>query len=751
MRRTDGAEKVSGALVFTEDMPLAGLAHAKLVLSYAASAMVRAIEADAAAALPGVLAVLTGAELGLEKDGPDAPLALQRVSFVGQPVVAVVAETPAAAADGAALVEVEYEPLAAAVEPEQAIAEDAPVVLPETSDEAGEASLHGAASAETESAPRPAGNISSQFELRRGDLEQGLAASAVRVEHEFSLARVHHGFLEPHVVTAAVQRDGSVTVWTPTQGMGAVRDSVARSLQVGGDRVRVVPMPVGGGFGGKIELLEPLVAHLARLVGRPVRLQLTRNEEFLLGRPAPASRITLELGATAAGSLSALRGDVSYDNGATGGWHAGISSELMISTYRVPNFLVSGREVATNKLPATSYRAPGGPQAYFALESCIDELGRALGLDAIDFRLGNASREGDPRGDGSPWPRIGLTACLEAARQHPVYTDARRPGEGLGVAVGSWPGAYGPAAAACRVEPDGTLSMHLGSIDISGSDTGFIMLAAETFGTSPSQVRILRTDSATSPESPMAAGTATTYSVGPAVARAVLEVRRQVLDLAGSHLEAAVDDLELSDGEVRVKGAPFRAVSVRELVGIAQQAGGPGPIHAVGRASVRGPAPMFCVHLARVRVDADTGAVQVTRYAAIHDVGHALNRDGVVGQIHGGVLQGLGRALGEEIVYDASGQLRTGSFADYSMPTVDMAPSIEVELLEVPSEHGQAGARGIGEPPVVPVVAALANAIRDATGVRLTSAPFSPEALAGYAVPLETGRRRSAELRSMKS
>jgi CO/xanthine dehydrogenase Mo-binding subunit len=293
--------------------------------------------------------------------------------------------------------------------------------------------------------------------------------------------------------------------------------------------------------------------------------------------------------------------------------------------------------------------------------------------------------------------------------------------------------------------------MHLGSIDISGSDTGFIMLAAETFGTSPSQVRILRTDSATSPESPMAAGTATTYSVGPAVARAVLEVRRQVLDLAGSHLEAAVDDLELSDGEVRVKGAPFRAVSVRELVGIAQQAGGPGPIHAVGRASVRGPAPMFCVHLARVRVDADTGAVQVTRYAAIHDVGHALNRDGVVGQIHGGVLQGLGRALGEEIVYDASGQLRTGSFADYSMPTVDMAPSIEVELLEVPSEHGQAGARGIGEPPVVPVVAALANAIRDATGVRLTSAPFSPEALSGYAVPLETGRRRSAELRSMKS
>jgi CO/xanthine dehydrogenase Mo-binding subunit len=751
MRRTDGAEKVSGALIFTEDMPLAGMAHAKLVLSYSASARVRGIQIEAALALPGVLAVLTGAQLGLEMDGPDAPLARDRVSYVGQPVVAVVGETAAAAADGAALVDVDYEPLPAAVEPEQAIREDAPRVIPETHDEAGEASLHGAASAETETAPRAVGNVSSQVEFQRGDVGQGLARSAVRVEHAFSLARVHHGFLEPHVVTAAVHRDGSVTVWSPTQGMSAVRDSVARSLELGGDRVRVVPMPVGGGFGGKIEQLEPLVAHLARLVGRPVRLQLTRNEEFLLGRPAPAARIALELGATADGALSALRGEVRYDNGATGGWHAGITCELMISTYRLPSFQVSGSEVATNKLPVTSYRAPGAPQAYFALESCVDELARELGVDAIDFRLGNASREGDPRGDGSPWPRIGLVSCLEAARRHPAYVDARRAGEGVGVAVGSWPGAYGPAAAACRVEADGTLALHLGSIDISGSDTGFAMLAAETFGTSPERVRILRTDSATSPESPIAAGSATTYSVGPAVARAVLEVRRQVLDLAGSHLEAAVDDLELAAGEVRVKGAPFRSVSVREVAGMAQRAGGPGPIHAVGRASVGGPAPMFCVHVARVRVDADTGSVAVTRYVAIHDVGHALNRDGVVGQIHGGVLQGLGRALGEEIVYDASGQLRTGSFADYSMPTVDMAPPIEVELLEVPSEHGPGGARGIGEPPVVPVVAALGNAIRDATGIRLTSAPFSPETLAGYSVPLETGRRRSAELRSMKS
>jgi len=492
-------------------------------------------------------------------------------------------------------------------------------------------------------------------------------------------------------------------------------------------------MPVGGGFGGKIFQLEPLVAHLARRVRRPVRLQLTRNEEFLLGRPAPSSRVALELGATGEGDLTALRAEIEYDNGASTGWHAGITAELLVSTYRVPSFQVTGREVATHKLPATSYRAPGAPQAYFALESCLDELSRQLGVDPIELRLRNASREGDPRGDGSPWPRIGLTACLEAAARHPAYVEPRGAGEGVGIAVGSWIGGYGPAAAACQVEADGTLALHLGSIDISGSDTGFAILAAEMFGTSPERVRVLRTDSTTSPVSPIAAGSATTYSVGPAVMRAVLEVRRQVLELAGSRLEAAADDLELVDGEVRVKGAPFRSISVVEVATVALQGAGQGPIHAIGRAAMKAPAPMFCVHVARVRVDGQTGAVAVTRYAAIHDIGRALNRAEVVGQIHGGVVQGLGRALGEEIVYDASGEQRTASFAEYVLPTADIVPTIEVELVEVPSEEGPMGGRGIGEPPVVPVLAAVANAIRDATGRRLTTTPFDFATLAGCA------------------
>jgi CO/xanthine dehydrogenase Mo-binding subunit len=754
MHRTEGEGKVTGRLAFTEDLRLAGLAHVKLVTSFVPSGTIAAIRTEEAAGMPGVVAVLTAADLGLEDDGPDEPLARSRVFHVGQPVAAVVAETPEAAADAAAAVEVEYDPLPAAVELERALGPDAPRVLPDSVKAGDEASAHGgdaAASAEDEASAHgaetgteeatAAGNVTSQVHLRRGEVDRAMAGAAVVVRGRYAVARVHQGFLEPHVVAAEARRDGTVTLWTPTQGHGAVRDAVAGALGLGRHLVSVVSMPVGGGFGGKIVLLEPLVAHVARAVRRPVRLSLTRNEEFLIGRPAPAAEVDVELGADAEGRLVALRGKVAFDNGAGGGWHAGIACELLASTYRVPSFSIEGSEVATNKLPASSYRAPGAPQAYFALESCMDELARRLSLDPIELRLRNASREGDPRGNGSPWPRIGLVECLEAARRHPLYTTPRADGEGLGVAAGCWIGGYGPAAAACRLEPDGTLSLQLGSVDISGSDTGFAALAAEVFGAAPEAVRVVHGDTTTAPAAPMAAGSSTTYSVGPAVIQAVQEVRREVLDIAATHLEAAAEDLELHDGEVRVKGAPFRSVSLVEIAQLADSGQtGRGPVHAMGRAAVNTSAPMFTVHVARVRVDDHTGALRVTRYAAIHDIGHALHDPDVVGQIYGGVVQGLGRALGEEIAYDQDGQLRTGSFTDYYLPAIDSVPEIDVQLVEVPSEHGPKGARGIGEPPVVPVLAAVGNAVRDLTGQRLTSAPFELQALAPAAGSPNGGR-----------
>src|SRR5206468_2316784 len=382
-RRQEGAEKVRGATRFTADLELAGLLHVRLVLSHAASARIGRIDTSAAKAALGVVDVVTGADLPeLEVAGPELPLAVDRVFFAGQPVVAVVAESEAAAIDAASLVE--------------------------------------------------------------GDA--------------YSIGGANHSFLEPHVSVVRPEPDGSLTIWSPTQGPFVVRDEVSQLAGLPPHKVRVVPMPVGGGFGGKVLLLEPLLALLALRVRRPVRLALDRSHEFVFGRPAPAARFEVELGAKRDGTLVALRATYTYDNGAAAGWHAGLTGNFLGGTYRIPNFELRGFEVATNKTPVDAYRAPGATQAFFALEVALDELAARLDLDPVELRLRNVSREGDPGADGRPWPRIASVEVLEEARRHPVYSAPVGAGEAVGVALGAWGGARTPSAAGCRVDPDGTIA-----------------------------------------------------------------------------------------------------------------------------------------------------------------------------------------------------------------------------------------------------------------------------------------------------
>jgi CO/xanthine dehydrogenase Mo-binding subunit len=726
LRRKEGRGKVDGSTRFTADLEMPGLAQVQLVLSHLPSARIRSIDVSAARAAPGVLAVVTGADLpDVEAGGPDKPLAVDRVFYAGQPVAAVVAETEAAAADAAALVEVDFEPLPPVVNPEQAMLDGAPEVLEANADGAeGDASMHGAATeSESEPVTRPR-NVSSVANYKRGDVAAGLAASDVVVKATYQIAGVHHGFIEPHVSMVRPEPDGGATIWAPTQGPFAVRDEIAKVLDAAPHEVRVISTPVGGGFGGKVTLLETLLVLLAQKVRRPLRLSLTRQQEFLMGHPAPAARFEIELGAKRDGSLVALRARYHYDNGATGGWHAGITGSFLGGTYRIPNFDITGYEVATNKTPTDAYRAPGGPQAYFALESAMDELASTLDIDPIELRLLNVSREGDLNAEGSPWPRIAMVECLEAARRHPLYTAPAGEGEGVGVALASWGGARSPAAAGCRVEPDGTVSILVGSPDISGSSTGLALIAAEAFGVSPEKVRVVIGDTSFAPQSPMAAGSQVTYSVGGAVYEAALEARRQLLEIATEELEAAPEDLDIVDGRVTVKGVPERFVEITKLVALSTEfMGRHKPVNATGRSAVQSASPAFTVHIARVRTDAETGAFQLTGYAAIQDVGRAINPPEVLGQIHGGSVQSIGRALGEQLFYE-DGQLRTGSFLDYELPTADQIPFIDVQLIEVPSPVGPLGAKGVGEPPAIPGPAAVANALARATGIRLREVPI---------------------------
>ena len=726
-RRQEGAEKVSGATRFTADLELVGLLHVHLVLAHVASGRITRIETGAAKKAPGVVDVVTAADLPhLDAAGPDLPLALERVFYTGQPVAAVVAESEAAAADAAALVEVEYDESPPVVDSSAALEDSAPTVLDqaETANEE-DASVHGAATgAEEEPADRPR-NTTGVVTRKKGDVDAALRGSDAVVRGTYRIGRAHHSFMEPHVSVIRPEPDGGLTIWSPTQGPFALRDDIAKLIHLPPHKVRVIPMPVGGGFGGKVELLEPLLALVARHLGRPVRLALHRSNEFVVGHHAPDAVFELELGAMRGGTLQALKASFRYDNGATAGWHAGISSSFLAGTYRFPSFEVHGLEVVTNKTPADAYRAPGATQTYFALESALDELALKLDIDPIELRLRNVVREGDVGGEGDPVGRVGSVEVLEEARRSQVYSASLGDGEAVGVALGMWGGARTPSAAGCRVEPDGTLAITVGSPDISGTATGLALIAAETFGVAPEKVRVDVADTASAPHSAMATGSQVTYSLGGAVIEAVQEARRQLLEIATEELEAAADDLDIVDGRVQVKGAPSRSVDITELVRISTEFGGRyKPVQATGRSAILEASPQFTVHIARVRVDRETGAFHITGYAAIQDVGRAINPPEAEGQIHGGAVQGLGRALGESLVYDGDGNLRTGSFLDYELPAADQVPNIDVSLVEVPSPVGPLGAKGVGEPPAIPGTAALANAVSRGFGVRVRTVPI---------------------------
>ncbi len=729
-RRLEGGDKVSGRTAYVADVRVPNALHAELVSSPYAHARVVSIDRTAAEAMPGVVAVLTADEIGSL-----GLLAKGEVFYAGQPVAVVVADDRRLAADAAQVVRVRYERLPAVVDPVAALREDAPAVLPaELRSQRADAGAHGADAAQHAASQRA--NVCGEAHFARGDVEQGLRLADVVVEARYRIPALYQGYLEPHG-TVAVPEGDRLTVYTTTQGQFAVREEVCQATGLPEHRVKVVGMQVGGGFGAKFVKLEPLCAALALRLRQPVRLVLSRSGDFLTSRPGNFAEIGVRLGARRDGTLTALAADLLLDAGAQEDGTVGIAAMLIGSTYRVPHLLVDGYEVLTHKTPSGAYRAPGAPQAYYALESAMDELARKLGQDPFELRLRSACQQGDPRANGAPWPRIGLVETLEAARNHPFWRErSRQADEGYGVAAGGWPGGTEPAAAACRINGDGSITVQVGSVDITGTNTVFAQMAAQVFGVRADAVAVSAADTDAAPYSGSSGGSKITFTVGNAVLQAAQDARQQVLEMAAQELEASASDLDMAEGRVFVRGAPSRAVSVADLARSTTAFGGSAaPLVGRGRVAIKRASPGFAVHVARVRVDRRTGEVQPIGYLAVQDVGRALNPMAVAGQIRGGVSQSLGRALGEAMRWGDSGQLLTGSFLNYAVPRAADVPPIEVELVEVPAEEGPFGAKGVGEPPAVPGAAAIANAVADATGVRVRDLPLRPEtvlaALAG--------------------
>ena len=736
-RIIDGKAKVMGMAQYLPDLDMPGLLHARFVPSTYAHANVSNIDASAALDVPGVAAVLT------HEDLPDiAPssrnrllLARDRVIFVGQPVALVLADSETAAADGADQVMVDYEPLPAAMSFDDAVAENAPLVWPEGipkgAEDAGE---HGAGAgggdSEEEEDDSPS-NLASESTTSRGDLKAGFAEADIIVEHTYTSPMVHQSSIETHGTLAQPdQLTGGMNVWTSTQDPYGGRSTIADILEIAESLVKVKGTVIGGGFGAKFTVYEPLVVLAARAMNRPVKLSLTRSEEIAATTPAPPLRVKLKLGARKDGTFTALQAEVTMDSGCYPMNLAGFVGYQVGNFYPVPNLELRVREALTFKPSSGAYRAPGAPTAFFVMETAIDEIAEKLGLDPIEIRYINAAREGDLQADGSPWPDQGIRETLAAVQSHPLWQkreQSRAAGRGVGVALGGWMGGTSAAAAICGVNRDGMVQINAGSMDISGVSTSFNLIAAEAFGVSPDKVMIIDGDTETSPFSTGSGGSKTLYSNGLAVRAAAEEARRQVLAIAADEFEADAEDLEIVNGEVRVKGTPTRTIPIGEVAAKGMGFGSRhAPILAQGRTTVTDQAPAFCAQLVEVDVDEETGEVKVLKHVIAQDAGRAINPLAVEGQMVGGAAQGLGWALYEEMAYDEDGQLLSGSWMDYTMPdSMQTAPDVETIIVEVPSEHGPFGARGVGEPPVVPTPAAVANAIAHSTGLRLTDIPMT--------------------------
>ena len=731
----EGGTKVTGRTRFINDLQLVGMLHGRFVLSTHAHANIRAIDTSAAVAMPGVAAVITAQDLpNIEPTSRQRlMLARDRVIFAGQPVALILAETEVQAEDAAEHVYVAYDPLPAAITLEEAMADDAPLVWPGgRPGDASEMAGHGVELGSGDDEGAKLSNIAKHNHFERGDVAAGFAEADVVLEQNFTLPMVHQSPIETH--GCAIQLDsfsGEVTVWSSTQGPFVVRQHVAEILGISDSDVRCIGTPVGGGFGSKGVLYEPLLALAARIVKRPIRLILTRYEEMVATIPVASGRARVKLGAKEDGTFTALEVDVIFNSGVYPS--APIANAMVVpgSIYSIDNVRVDGRDVLCFKPSSGAYRAPGVPQGLYALESVVDDMATALGLDPIDLRLKNAAKPGDPMIHGETWPKMGMTEVLQALQAHPVWQnrdEARSAGRGVGIAVGGWPGGTGPATAACMLDRDGILQVQVGAADISGVNTTFMMLAAETFGIPPEKIRVVNGDTNTGIFGLNAGGSKITYTVGPAVVQAATEARRQTLEIAAELMEAAVEDLELVDGKVHVRGVPDRVIELSEIAPQTLKFGGLySPIFGQGRNVVVDRSPGFCAQLAEVEVDRATGVVTVHKLVVVQDVGKALNPLLVEGQMMGGAIQGVGWALYENMVYDDGGQPISASWMDYTVPRIDQgALSIDTVLVEVPSDHGPLGAKGVGEPPVTATAGAINNAITDAIGVRLTDMPMTP-------------------------
>ncbi len=726
--RPDGVDKVTGRAQFGADMHLPNMLVGKVLRSPHAHARIKSINTSKAQALKGVKAVMTSADLcDLPsefvpagemmvnfKDMTRNVMAREKVLYEGHAVAAVAATSEAIAAQALALIEVDYEVLPHVIDVEEAMKPDAPLLHDDMF------------TIGVEPTPKKSSNIAKRVEFGFGDLEAGFAKADVVVEREFTTKPVHQGYIEPHACVANVSEDGQAELWCTTQGQFMVRAFCSKLLGMEVSQLRVTASEIGGGFGGKtVVYLEPLALALSRKACQPVKMVMSRSEVFQASGPTSGAKIWVKVGATKDGRITAGDALLKYQAGAFQGSPVQPGAMCAFAPYELENVRIVGFDVVVNRPKVAAYRAPGGPIAEFAVESVIDEVAMKIGMDPVEFRLKNAAKEGTRAPYGPKFGPIGLVQTLQAAQAHEHYKVPLKANQGRGVASGFWFNIGGETCASMNLGEDGSVALVVGTPDIGGSRASLSMMAAEELGISLEHIRPMIGDTSSLGFNFLTGGSRVTFSSGMAVVEAARDVIAQLRERAAKIWEVPVEEVEWSEGQARFTGSgEAKSLSLAELAATAGKTGGP----IIGNAAINatGAGPSLATHLVDVEVDPETGKVTILRYTAIQDAGKAVHPSYVEGQMQGGAVQGIGWALNEEYIYDDNGHLENPGFLDYRVPVCSDVPMIDTVIVEVPNPNHPYGVRGVGETPIVPPMAAIANAVSHATGVRFTDLPMSP-------------------------
>ena len=734
--RHDGVDKVIGAAKYGADIQLSGMLHGKVLRSPYAHARIRSIDTSKAEAISGVTAVVTSKDFPIISDSiidlsetqgnarlmAEHVMAADKALYKGHAVAAVSATSPHIAELALEAIEIDYEVLKPVLSLEEAMKEDAPLLHDNLTTYF---KLERFAKGDDTGAKS---NIASHIQHKLGDIEKGFQEADVIIEREFTTQTVHQGYIEPHASTATWAGDGRLTIWTCTQGSFAIRSSCAAILDIPESQVRVIPTEIGGGFGAKITTyLEPVAAVLSKKSGRPVQVVMSRKDVFEGTGPTSASLMRTKIGATKDGKITAAQLWMAFEAGAYPGSPVGGGTLCATGPYNIANLLVDGYDVVCNKQKVQAYRAPGQPQGAFAVEPVIDELAEKLGIDPIEFRLMNVSKEGDRMPNGVPHPYFGIKEMEEAMRAHPHYkTSLTGPNQGRGVAVGyRWQGGQA-SSATITVNNDGTINLVTGSVDIGGSRTAVAMQAAEILGIKAEDVSPTVVDTDTIGWTGVTGGSRTAFDTGLAAIQASEEIIRLMKARAAIIWEMEEEDVSFDHGTF-LCAKTEDTISFKDLSARLMRTGG--PVTCSVSAASPGSGPIIAGNLVDVEVDPETGKVDILRFTAFMDVGTAIHPAYVEGQIQGGTVQGIGWALNESYFYDDEGSMLNSSFLDYRMPTSLDVPMIETVMIEVPNPKHIFGVRGVGEAPIIPPLPALANAISDAIGVRMLDLPMTPDVI----------------------